>query len=82
MFIFIVTDSKIDFLFPSFEDDWLAKSNLARFAVEVIDGLGLCKLTWGKVKSQTRAAQRHVCEKAEMIRQSNYRQRGMPGAIS
>ena len=42
---FILTDRKTDYLLPPSVDDWLAQDHLARFVVEVIDGLDLCGLT-------------------------------------
>ena len=42
---FILTDRKTDYLLPPSVDDWLSRDHLARFVVEVIDGLDLSKLT-------------------------------------
>jgi transposase len=42
---FIVTDRKTDYLLPPSVDDWLTQDHLARFVVEVIDGLDLSNLT-------------------------------------
>ena len=42
---FIVTDRKTGYLLPPSVDDWLAQDHLARFVVEVIDGLDLSHLT-------------------------------------
>ena len=42
---FIPTDRKTDYLLPPSVDDWLTQDHLARFGVEVIDGLDLYKLT-------------------------------------
>ena len=42
---FILTDRKTDYLLPPSVDDWLTQDHLARFVVEVIDGLDLSKLT-------------------------------------
>ncbi|MFA5892338.1 MAG: IS1182 family transposase [Actinomycetota bacterium] len=42
---FIVTDRKTDYLLPPSVDDWLGEDHLARFVVEVIDGLDLSNLT-------------------------------------
>ena len=42
---FILTDRKTDYLLPPSVDDWLAQDHLARFVVEVIDGLDLSGLT-------------------------------------
>ena len=42
---FIPTDRKTDYLLPPSVDDWLTQDHLARFVVEVIDGLDLSKLT-------------------------------------
>lgn len=42
---FILTDRKTDYLLPPSVDDWLTQDHLARFVVEVIDGLDLCGLT-------------------------------------
>ena len=41
---FIVADRKTDYLLPPSVDDWLAQDHLARFIVEVIDGLDLSLL--------------------------------------
>ncbi len=41
---FILTDRKTDYLLPPSVDDWLTQDHLARFVVEVIDGLDLSKL--------------------------------------
>jgi len=42
---FIATDRKTDYLLPPSVDDWLTQDHLARFVVEIIDGLDLSKLT-------------------------------------
>jgi transposase len=42
---FIVTDRKTDYLLPPSVEDWLTQDHLARFVVEVIDGLDLSNLT-------------------------------------
>src|SRR5659263_429310 len=42
---FILTDRKTDYLLPPSVDDWLSQDHLARFVVEVIDGLDLSNLT-------------------------------------
>ena len=42
---FILADRKTDYLLPPSVDDWLNEDHLARFVVEVIDGLDLSKLT-------------------------------------
>jgi transposase len=42
---FILTDRKTDYLLPPSVDDWLTQDHLARFVVEVIDGLDLTNLT-------------------------------------
>jgi transposase len=42
---FIPTDRKTDYLLPPSVDDWLTQDHLARFVVEVIDGLDLSRLT-------------------------------------
>jgi transposase len=42
---FILTDRKSDYLLPLSVDDWLTQDHLARFVVEVIDGLDLSNLT-------------------------------------
>lgn len=42
---FILTDRKTDYLLPPSVDDWLTQDHLARFVVEVIEGLDLCGLT-------------------------------------
>ncbi|OGA95929.1 MAG: transposase [Burkholderiales bacterium RIFCSPHIGHO2_12_FULL_61_11] len=42
---FILTDRKTDYLLPLSVDDWLTQDHLARFVVEVIDGLDLSNLT-------------------------------------
>ena len=42
---FIIADRKTDYLLPPSLDDWLAQDHLARFVVEVIDGLDLSRLT-------------------------------------
>jgi transposase len=42
---FIPTDRKTDYLLPPSVDDWLTQDHLARFVVEIIDGLDLSKLT-------------------------------------
>jgi len=42
---FIVADRKTAYLLPPSVDDWLAQDHLARFVVEVIDGLDLSGLT-------------------------------------
>jgi transposase len=42
---FIVTDRKTDYLLPPSVEDWLTEDHLARFVVEVIEGLDLCGLT-------------------------------------
>jgi transposase len=41
---FIITDRKTDYLMPPSLDDWLNQDHLARFIVEVIDGLDLSNL--------------------------------------
>ena len=41
---FIITDRKTDYLMPPSVEDWLNQDHLARFIVEVIDGLDLSKL--------------------------------------
>src|SRR5450830_2201677 len=41
---FILTDRKTDYLLPPSVDDWLSQDHLARFVVEVIDGLDLSNL--------------------------------------
>ena len=41
---FILTDRKTDYLLPPSVDDWLTQDHLARFVVEVIDGLDLSNL--------------------------------------
>ena len=42
---FIATDRKTAYLLPPSVDDWLNEDHLARFVVEVIDGLDLSNLT-------------------------------------
>lgn len=42
---FILTDRKTDYLLPPSVDDWLTQDHLARFVVEIIDGLDLSHLT-------------------------------------
>ena len=42
---FILTDRKTDYLLPPSVDDWLTQDHLARFVVEVVDGLDLSNLT-------------------------------------
>jgi hypothetical protein len=42
---FILTDRKTDYLLPPSVDAWLTQDHLARFVVEVIDGLDLSNLT-------------------------------------
>jgi transposase len=42
---FIPSDRKTDYLLPPSVDDWLTQDHLARFVVEVIDGLDLSNLT-------------------------------------
>lgn len=42
---FIPTDRKTGYLLPPSVDDWLTQDHLARFVVEVIDGLDLSRLT-------------------------------------
>jgi transposase len=42
---FILCDRKTDYLLPPSVDDWLTQDHLARFVVEVIDGLDLTNLT-------------------------------------
>src|SRR5674476_1043289 len=42
---FILADRKTDYLLPPSVDDWLSQDHLARFVVEVIDGLDLSNLT-------------------------------------
>jgi transposase len=42
---FILTDRQTDYLLPPSVDDWLNEDHLARFVVEVIDGLNLSNLT-------------------------------------
>jgi transposase len=42
---FIPADRKTDYLLPPSVDDWLNEDHLARFVVEVIDGLDLSNLT-------------------------------------
>ena len=42
---FILTDRKTDYLLPPSVDEWLTDDHLARFVVEVIDGLDLSSLT-------------------------------------
>jgi transposase len=42
---FILSDRNTDYLFPPSVDDWLSQDHLARFVVEVIDGLDLSNLT-------------------------------------
>jgi len=42
---FILTDRKTDYLLPPSVEDWLTQDHLARFVVEVIDGLDLTNLT-------------------------------------
>ncbi len=42
---FILSNRKTDYLLPPSVDDWLTQDHLARFVVEVIDGLDLSKLT-------------------------------------
>ena len=41
---FIITDRKTDYLMPPSLEDWLNQDHLARFIVEVIDGLDLSNL--------------------------------------
>ena len=41
---FIITDRKTDYLMPPLLEDWLNQDHLARFIVEVIDGLDLSNL--------------------------------------
>lgn len=41
---FILADRKTDYLLPPSVDDWLTQDHLARFVVEVIDGLDLSNL--------------------------------------
>ena len=41
---FIIADRKTDYLMPPSVEDWLNQDNLARFIVEVIDGLDLSSL--------------------------------------
>jgi transposase len=41
---FIVTDRQTDYLLPPSVNDWLGEDHLARFVVEVIDGLDLSNL--------------------------------------
>ena len=41
---FILTDRHTDYLLPPSVDDWLNEDHLARFVVEVIDGLDLSNL--------------------------------------
>ena len=38
---FILTDRKTDYLLPTSIDEWLTDDHLARFVVEIIDGLDL-----------------------------------------
>ena len=42
---FIPVDRKTDYLLLPSVDDWLSQDHLARFVVEVIDGLDLSNLT-------------------------------------
>ena len=42
---FIPTDRKTDYLLPPSVDDWLTQDHLARFVVEIIDGLDISNLT-------------------------------------
>lgn len=42
---FIPTDRKTDYLLPPSVDDWLTQDHLARFVVEITDGLDLSNLT-------------------------------------
>ena len=42
---FIFTDRKTNYLLPPSVDDWLTQDHLARFVVEIIDGLDLSNLT-------------------------------------
>jgi len=42
---FILSNRKTDYLLPPSVDDWLTQDHLARFVVEVIDGLDLSNLT-------------------------------------
>jgi transposase len=42
---FILSDRETDYLMPPSVDDWLTQDHLARFVIEVIDGLDLSKLT-------------------------------------
>ncbi len=42
---FVLTDRKAAYLLPPSADDWLAQNHLARFVVEVIDGLALSGLS-------------------------------------
>ena len=41
---FIITDRKTDYLMPPSLEDWLNQDHLARFVVEVVDGLDLSNL--------------------------------------
>ena len=41
---FILTDRKTEYLLPPSVDDWLTQDHLARFVVEIIDGLDLFDL--------------------------------------
>ena len=42
---FILADRKTDYLLPPSVDDWLTQDHLARFVVDVIDGLDLFRLS-------------------------------------
>jgi len=42
---FILTDRNTDYLLPPSVDDWLTQDHLARFVIEVIEGLDLTNLT-------------------------------------
>ena len=42
---FILADRKTDYLLPPSVDDWLTQDHLARFVVEIVDGLDLSNLT-------------------------------------
>ena len=41
---FIISNRKTDYLMPPSVEDWLNQDHLARFIVEVIDGLDLSNL--------------------------------------
>ena len=41
---FIISNRKTDYLMPPSVEDWLNQGHLARFIVEVIDGLDLSNL--------------------------------------